>query len=847
MYSAFSTQYRQRGGVLFLKMLMVVMVITVLSMTNIEYTYGYTAVKGTVTVKSGRAREKASEKSTFVFGVTKDETVTVIGEEKGDDGKTWYKIKVLNSVGYLRSDLVKKTNVVVKSESTPDVKENPANSSTNNNANTTPQQNTTGNASTTGPCVKGSNVIVREEASTKSGVRTVVQNGQPLTILSTASSDDGKDWHNVSFNKNGNEYKGYIRSDLVNLNGTVNQNTAGTDNSSASTSTSTSSDNKSPQVGKIKGTGVNIRQTPVDGKVICRLTIGNQITVTDQVKSDKDGQIWYAISFLADKKPQTGYVRSDLTEGITTYESLLKNEQNETPTEGNQNNTEKPEENQEQQNQQSTQQNTSESTASIKGLGVRIREQAVSGNVIAQLDTGYPIEIKEEVDGSDGHKWYKIKFTKNDKEREGFVRSDLVSIVKAEHQNQISDEDFEKQIAEFPDDYKASLRALHEKYPSWKFQPVNTGLEWSDVVSNESKVGKNLVAKTSMASWKSTAPQAYDWTSNTWYGFDGGSWAAASTELIQYYLDPRNFLDDSGIFQFETLGFEDYQNKDGVSNVLASTFMAGDYTDADGATRNYAETFYEAGKAVGVNPYHLASRAIQEQGTLGKSQSIAGNVSGLENLFNYFNIGAYATNGRSATINGLYYAAGADEAYSRPWNTRYKSIVGSAKYIADKYVNVGQNTLYFQKFNVVNKTNGIYSHQYMSNVVAASYESARIRKAYSDLNTTLVFKIPYYKNMPGTKCIKPTSDSNPNTYLSDLWIEGGYTFTSQFSPINSTYYLTVGNDVTSINIGASAVVPTSSVGGTGVYSLNQGENRFQVTCKSQSGATKGYTIIVTRQ
>ena len=827
MEFSFYRQVQKKGCSLFVKMsaLILVTLCVALGVTvaMAQSAYGYTAVRATVTVKSGKVRKTPSQKGQFVFGVIKDETVTVIGEEKGDDGKTWYKIKVLGSVGYIRSDLIKKSNIEVKSESTPDENNNPSgNSGTSGDANSA--GNSATNSGTAGPQVKGSNVICREEASTKSGIRIVLQNGQPLTIISTETGkDDGKEWHFVSFRKNDKDYKGYIRSDLVNMSGTAQSSAADSLGNASSDGT------KEPQVGKIKGTGVNIRKAPVDGKIVCRLTTGNQITVTDQLRSDADGQIWYAISFLNNKKPENGYVRSDLTEGITPYESLTKTEEPKEEPAGN--TAEEPKQ--------------PEPSASIKGMGVRIREKVVNGNIVAQLDTGYPIEVLEEVNADDGFKWYRIKFSKNDKEKEGYVRSDLVTIVNTNYNTQSSDADFEEQIKEFPDDYKAQLRALHEKYPNWQFEAVKTGLEWSDVVKNESKVGRNLVAKTSIASWKSTEPQAYNWASNTWYGFDGGSWAAASTELIQYYLDPRNFLDDSGIFQFETLEFKDYQNVDGVKNALAGTFMAGDYSDTDGETRSYASTFFEAGQNYGINPYHLASRAVQEQGVLGRSQSIAGNVSGLENLFNYFNIGAFAANGNSATINGLYYAAGADENYLRPWNSRYKSINGSAKYIADKYVSVGQNTLYFQKFNVVNSKNGIYSHQYMSNIVAASYESARLKKAYSDLNTKLIFRIPVYNNMPSAKCVKPTSDSNPNTYLSKLWVDG-YSFTTEFSSVNSTYYLTVGSDVESVNIGAEAVSSSSSVGGTGTYTLNSGENKIQVVCKAQNGATKGYTIIINK-
>lgn len=838
-------QAPKKGMVLLLKMLVLCVALFIVTLSGAQHIYGYTAVRGTVIVKSGKARKTASTKGQFVFGVVKDETVTVIGEEKGDDGKIWYKVKVLGSVGYLRSDLVKKSNIEVKSESTPEPeKKAQDNSGTSNN---TQSGSAAANSSQTaaGPCVKGSNVIVREEPTTKAGVRIVLQNQHPLTIISTdKGKDDGKDWCYVSFKKNENEYKGYIRSDLVNKEGVAN--TTASQEQTNNASATSGSDNKQPQVGKIKGTGVNIRTAPVDGKVVCRLTTGNQITVTDQVKAEADGTIWYAISFISNKQPQNGYVRSDFTDGITTYESLLKSEEKKEEKKEEEKKEEEKKDGDKSQESSSENKNTSETIASIKGIGVRIRQKAVNGDIVTQLDTGYPIDILEEVKADDGYTWYKIKFSKNDKEREGYVRSDLVSIVKTGYSSEKADEEFESKIEEFPDSYKPYLRALHEKYPNWKFEAVKTKLEWSDVVANESKVGKNLVAKTSIASWKSTEPQAYNWATNSWYGFDGGSWAAASTELIQYYLDPRNFLDDSGIFQFETLEYKDYQNKDGVSNALSGSFMSGDYTDTDGSTRSYAETFYEAGKASGVNPYHLASKAIQEQGVYGKSQSVAGNVSGLENLFNYFNIGAYATSGRTATINGLHYAAGSDEAYSRPWNSRYKSIVGSAKYIADKYISVGQNTLYFQKFNVVNDKNGIYSHQYMSNVVAASYESARIRKAYSDLNTTLVFRIPVYKNMPDAKCVKPTSDSNPNTYLKSLSVEG-YSFTTAFSSVNSTYYLTVDSDVQSVNVKAEAVSGTSSVGGTGSYTLNSGENRIQVVCKSQSGSTKGYTIIINKK
>lgn len=848
-----------KGHAAFVKIFICAVAIFILSAAVPSDIYGYTAVRGTVSVKSGKVRKDADAKSAFVFGVTKDEIVTIVGEKKGTDGNLWYQVKVLNSTGYIRSNLVKKSNTVVKGESTIEVTDAPASApNTGNSGNTgTPaaEQQVVANTDGTVPTVKGSNVIVREQSSTKSGIRTMVQNGQVLTVISNEQGQDGKTWYYVSFVKNNSTYKGYIRSDLVNMSGTApttnqaeNPGTQENAQPEQNAQTTVQSEPSQVQIGTIRGMGVNIRKEPLNGAVICKLNAGSTITVTEQIRG-ADMNIWCKINFTYNKQPQTGYVRSDFTNGITLgiaseiaqqkideqkkaeEEAKLKAQQ-----EAQQNN---------QGNQQTDNNGTFSPNASIKGTGVRIREAAVSGAVICQLDTGYPVQKLEEVDGSDGYKWFKISFSKNDKMREGYVRSDLVTVSVSQYANVVSDADFEAQINEFPEAYKASLRALHEKYPSWRFVPVNTGLEWKDVVAAESKVGKNLVSKSSIASWKSTEPQAYNWTTNTWYGFDGGSWAAASTELIQYYLDPRNFLDENGIFVFETLGFEEYQNETGVQNILSTSFMRGDYQDTDGATRTYSGTFAEAGRAFGISPYHLASRCLQEQGTLGASQSISGKVAGLEGYFNYFNIGAYATGNRTATINGLYYAAGSEDNYFRPWNTRYRSIMGAAKYIADKYISVGQNTLYFQKFNVVNTTNGIFSHQYMSNVVAASAESARLRKAYADLNTTLVFRIPYYNNMPGTNCIKPTSDSNPNTNLSALWVEG-YSFSTDFSPVNSLYYMNVPENVEYINICATPVSSSSYVSGAGTVPLGFGDNKYQVICKAQNGSSKVYTIMIRR-
>ncbi len=1051
LMQANTRRMREKGNRRFVLLLLIITGVFIATQVMRQQVFGYTAVKGTVLCKSGMVRQGASTASAFAFGVTKDEVVTITDEKTGSDGKVWYQVTVSGSTGYIRSDLVKKSTT-------------PATTTTNTGGTsvaTSSNAAQTGAVSGTGT-IKGANVIVREEASTTAGIRTTLGSGQSVAIESAAVGADGNTWYYVSFTKNGNNYKGYIRSDLVSASGSIAVSNTGASSSSvkilmgtvtansirvrktASTTgtvmatltkggsvtvsetvtgddsqkwykvtvsaaltggaevtgyiradlisvtettvtqpttvagTSTTSTKKgtikgnsvrvratasvtgavscalntgtevtvleaasgdgknwykvqftyngtamtgyvsadyvtvtettastasssATQIGTVKGNGINIRKEPVSGEILCKLNSGQSVTVTEQTKGS-DGITWYKISFIYNLTAQNGYIRSDFVEGVTIKESTsvsgntaltavatdrngavkginvnvrkeavsgevlcrlstghsvtVKDEKD--GTDGKKwyqisysyNNTagtgwirsdyvtveEMP--------VRTAESNTS--TGSIKGTGVRIRESAVNGSVVVQLHTGYGVTILGETTGSDGYKWYQVSFSYQGSEKSGYVRSDLVTInTTTTQQAALGSADFEASISALPESYKNSLRALHEKYPNWRFETVHTNLDWNSAVTAESSVGKNLIAKSSISSWKSTEPQAYDWAQNAWYGFDGGSWASASGELIQYYMDPRNFLDESGIFQFETLEHQDYQNEAGVSNILASTFMSGSYTDTDGATRSYASTFSEVGSSLGISPYHLAARCLQEQGVYGTSQSISGAVAGYENLFNFFNIGAYAAGGNTATINGLIYAQGSDEAYDRPWNSRYKSIMGSAKYVSEKYVKKGQNTLYFQKFNVVNSANGIYSHQYMSNVLAASAESARMKKAYSDLNTPLVFKIPYYNNMPEAACAKPVSDSNPNNYLSALWIDN-QTITPGFSPIADNYYLIVDNSVGTINIGATPVANTSSVGGTGQVNLNVGTNVISIVCKAQNGNTKTYTLTVQR-
>ena len=241
---------------------------------------------------------------------------------------------------------------------------------------------------------------------------------------------------------------------------------------------------------------------------------------------------------------------------------------------------------------------------------------------------------------------------------------------------------------------------------------------------------------------------------------------------------------------------------------------------------------------------------IVEQGSDGGGKSISGTQPGYAGYYNYFNIGAYATNSMSAVQRGLWYAKGGDTGnttYSRPWNSRSKSIIGGATYYAQNFISKGQNTLYLKKFNVSNGSASVGTNQYMTNVQGAESEAYYLKRAYSSImSSSLVFSIPVFNNMPATACAQPTSSGNNLNYLSALSVSG-YSITPSFNKFKTQYELVVGSGVSSITVNATRLHNASTVSGAGVKSLNYGNNAIKINVTAASGAVRTYTLTVNRQ
>ena len=154
-------------------------------------------------------------------------------------------------------------------------------------------------------------------------------------------------------------------------------------------------------------------------------------------------------------------------------------------------------------------------------------------------------------------------------------------------------------------------------------------------------------------------------------------------------MDPRNFLNNVRIFQFEGLSYDEKtNNKEGIEKILYGTEFYDkivQYVTSSGNTvtmnSKYSDLILKAGKTSAVSSYHLASRIKQEVGPFLSHASISGTVSGYKGLYNFYNIGATSSSEPMGAIkNGLQYAKdgkGASEQtktkYLIPWNNKEKS------------------------------------------------------------------------------------------------------------------------------------------------------------------------------
>ncbi|MBQ6825068.1 MAG: SH3 domain-containing protein [Clostridia bacterium] len=462
-------------------------------------------------------------------------------------------------------------------------------------------------------------------------------------------------------------------------------------------------------------------------------------------------------------------------------------------------------------------------TAFIEGTNVNVRsEPSTASNVtIYEKLSNTSVTVLEQ--RSDG--WLKVTYHNGTKQVTGYIKNDP-SYIRIVTYN--TDATFEQKLKAFPSSYHSALKTLHAAYPNWEFLPDPVAYSFTDAVNLESPPFKQVDSK--YISWRTMAPGSYDWNSGKWIS-NNGSWFYASREIIAFYMDPRNFLNSTEIYQFLEQSYNPtFQTKEGLAKIVSGTFLAGNYTES-GKTHNYIDVIMSAALASKVNPYIIASKIIQEQGTKGTSNLISGNYSGYVGYYNFFNVNATGKTDADVIRNGLIHAK------AQGWNTREKSIIGGANFLAKNYISKGQDTYYYQDFDI--KVNDGYIHQFAQAVHDARNKGANMADTYkNEKNLSLSFKIPVFTDMPSSASPKPVQNSKLNNYyFESIKIDG---LTPTFNKFTYNYNLQVtGNSTVYVK-----PVSGATYAGASSYSLNKGNNVINLKVKSATGYIMDYTVNV---
>lgn len=465
-------------------------------------------------------------------------------------------------------------------------------------------------------------------------------------------------------------------------------------------------------------------------------------------------------------------------------------------------------------------------TARVSGNNVSVRKTASSsGTLIETLTLGANVTIL----GTSGN-FYKIKYYG---EKIGYISKDYV-IKKSDVT--ATDAEYEKILKSkgFPDSYIPYLVYLHKKYPNWEFNADKNNRSFTTSVDKES--GKCYM-QTKNDNYRTSSTPA-----------EGSSWFRVNKGVIAFYMDPRNWLLEDRIFMFEKLDYDKNLEKD-YPTIIKTIFGSGKLGDD-----KYTIPMFNAAKSLGISPIHVASRIRLEVGASGSSSTDGGEFTWkgkkYSGYYNFFNIGAYETTidgvKYSAVTRGLAYAAKLIDRDGNPWNNIETAIKEGSSTLANSYVTKGQQTVFYQKFNIGPNAGSPYAHQYMTNIQAPAIEGASSYNSYKKgnlLNTKFVFDIPVYKDgtLPEYTSLPKSGDTNNN--LASLNVVG-YSLTPSFDEDILTYDSYVPKELTTAKVEAKTASDKASISGTGEVKLEDDETDITITVTSEAGEDKKYVVTI---
>ena len=286
----------------------------------------------------------------------------------------------------------------------------------------------------------------------------------------------------------------------------------------------------------------------------------------------------------------------------------------------------------------------------------------------------------------------------------------------------------------FPDSYidgsctnndSVGLAALQKAHPNWKFVAFNTGLDFEEAVKGE------------LAGTPTTE------------------------ENLRAYLDPRNWLGEKYVFQFESIRKSDaVQSVSSVNAILKNTWMANskiNYFDTQGVSKTvtevntYADAMIKASNDTkNLSANYIAAKIRQENGGATYSATaVCGTRPPFQGIFNYFNIGAY-----TSAMDGLAWAAGFLKA------NKDTVLYDGTNATASPIVTVSSG----QRMTYVGEKGDYYKVTLYNELPKGEYEEKETGYIFkSDVNTT-------YMGNYG----RPWTDPNKAIYYGAKYIANGY-------------------------------------------------------------------------
>lgn len=466
------------------------------------------------------------------------------------------------------------------------------------------------------------------------------------------------------------------------------------------------------------------------------------------------------------------------------------------------------------------------------------------------------ISYDTNTEGCEGKPWAKVRTSDG---TEGYACSRFINETTSSQVNvsdagkamaNMTDTEFEAYLdgQGFPESYKVKLREIHKLHPTWVFIGTKARYSWESAMIEEDELvsyngdtspGNSFLninkdrASAGQEGYLSTQPADYNYYTNTFIAHDGKYWFQANTAAIAHYMDPRTYLSEKSIFAFEDLTYDStYQTEEAVKAVLSSNFL-----------KQFSGYFMQAARNYNVSPVYLASLSRIEVGTGTGNICTNGSAGVLSDgvdytgYYNFFNIGASSSS--DPKLKSL------QKAKENGWDSQEKAIVNGAYIISKNYIQCGQHTLYYQKYNLSSKaTKGIW-HQYTTNIDSLSSQSATTFNSYKSMGViemSYKFDIPIFTGMPDSTPLPALG--NPNNYMSEIKVNN--ISLTNFDGANTKYSITIPY-TDSINVTGSLVASTSKVNGLGTFAMNSDTMVHNVVVTSGNGLTKTYELTITRQ